>query len=231
METLVRGVFRDETWMAKIGIGGIVAAGSLVAILYNFVFLPVFAALLAVLIGYYLRCIRTKIADPAAKLPEWNEWGDLFMSGITWLALQTGAWGLVLTLNFILLVFASTFALAEKSSALSQIWTIGACVISILSCTLMAFVSSYLMVNFAVEENIKAGFAYIKVIRSIIANPLALLSGFILASGMQSLSVIVPCATIIGIFLIPSFYFIGQVLSSLILALHWSQVNQSEKSD
>ncbi len=78
------------------------------------------------------------------------------------------------------------------------------------------------MVNFAVEENLRAGFAYIKVLKCLIKNPAQLFSGFLLAIGIQLGFVLIPCLTIIGVFLVPSSYFAGQVLSSLILARHWA---------
>ena len=231
MGALVKGVFSDDSWRMKTGIGGIISAAMVLVLLYNAICLPVSVALWAVLIGYNLRCIRARVEDPAGKLPEWNEWGDLFMSGITWIALQTGVWLLLFGICSGLLLVAAGFALNEQNLMLTQLLSTSAAVISILLYLAMGFISSYLMVNFAVEANINAGFAYIKVIKALSKNPLHLFTGFILATGFFSLCLILPTITIIGFFLLPSFFFLGNVISSLILGQHWAEINQSEKSD
>lgn len=225
VERLVRGVFHDD-WMVKTGVGGVLAAGGLVAILYSFSCLPVLAAFFALMNGYCLRCMRVKAADPDCKLPKWNEWGDLFISGITWIALQTGIWLVFGTLQAVVLAVCVGHAFNEKNSTLSLVWTGVGCGLVSISLALLTLLSAYVMVNFAIEENVKAGLAYIKVARSMLKSPDKLAAGFLLALGFQFLSVLIPCLTVIGVFLVPSTYFIGSMVSSIVLARHWCACNE-----
>lgn len=225
VESLVRGVFRDD-WMVKTGIGGVLAAGGLVAILYSFTCLPILAAFWALMVGYCLRCMRLKAANPDCKLPEWNEWGDLFLSGITWIALQTGVWLACLSIQALILAVCVGYAINDKSSTLSLVWCAAGCCLVSITLAVLAILSAYVMVNFAVEENVKAGLAYIKVARSLLRSPGKLICGFLLASGIQFLAVLIPSLTVIGVFLVPSAYFIGTVVSSIVLSRHWNACNE-----
>jgi hypothetical protein len=231
IKRLVSGVFVDD-WMVKTGVGGMFAAAILVCVLYSlsflsFTLLPLVAAFSALTIGYCLRCMRLKATDPEAKLPPWNEWGDLFMSGITWIALQTGIWLAVYTAQAIVLTICLSYALNEKSLNLSYAWTILGCGYVSVSLFLMFLLTSYLMVNFAIEENVKAGLAYVKVVQVVLRAPVKLVAGFLLASGIQCLAIVIPCLTVVGVFLAPSACFIGSMVSSIVLARHWCACNDN----
>lgn len=225
VQRLVEGVFRDE-WMVKTGVGGVLSAGGLVAILYSFTCLPLLAALWAVTTGYSLRCMRLKAADCEARLPAWNDWGDLFISGITWIALQTGIWLSFIAAIALIFALCIGYAFNEKSTTLSLVWTIGGSLFVILILTLLSVLSAYVMVNFAIEENARAGLAYLKITRSLLRSPGKLLCGFLLAAGIQLCAIVIPCLTIVGIFLVPSTSFIGSLLSSIVLARHWCACNE-----
>lgn len=229
LDHLTRGFFKDE-WMVKAGVGGVMAAAALLAFLYSYVCLPISVALWALMIGYCLRCIRHKAANPDCKLPDWNEWGDLFMSGVTWIALQTGVWALIGSIAFFALAYCIGLSFNEKNSALSTVWIALGVSFYFSSIFATALISTYTMANFAIGENAKAGLAFIKVTRSIFANPDKLLAGFLLAQGIQSLAVLLPCITVIGVFLVPSVFFIGQILSALVIARHWSACNPQNQS-
>ena len=54
--------------------------------LQNALFLPVALALCGLLNGYVMRVIRTRSANPRCDMPEWDNWMDLWMSGITWIS-------------------------------------------------------------------------------------------------------------------------------------------------
>lgn len=228
IQYLVKNIFADRDWMVKTGIGGVIAAASLVAILYNYIFLPVCAALWAVMVGYWLRCMRHKCADVESKLPEWNEWGDLFMSGITWIAIQSVIFALTVAVSGLILVNSTGIAFLEKSTRLSFLWIVLPCMFVFVSSAILSLTSAYTMVNFAVEENAKAGLAYRKIVRRLLKFPRVLITGFLLATGIQWLSIILPCLTIIGVFLIPSSFFIGQVVASVVLARHWTATESIE---
>jgi len=224
IERLVRGVFRDE-WMAKTGIGGVLTAAGLVAILYSFSFVPITVACWALIFGYALRCMRVKIANAEAKLPDWNDWGDLFLSGLTWIALQSIVWALFGLVASLCLLFFVAFAFNLNNAALSIALSVGSSILFLASIALMAVLSAYVMVHFSLEENARAGLAYIKVAQDLCKSPRELISGFILASSIQFLFVAIPCITIIGIFVLPSSYFVGTLISAVVLARHWSSCN------
>ena len=230
IDELVKALFKETDWMVKVGVGGVLAAAGLVAILYNYICLPIFVAFWALMIGYCLRCMRLKFADAESKLPGWDEWGDLFMSGITWIALQTAVFLVSNTIFAIILGICTGNAFNTKSELHSFLWILLSSVLVLPASAFIAVISSYTMVNFAVEENLLAGLAYIKVLKSLLKNPAHLLSGFLLALGIQLGFVLIPCLTIIGVFLVPSSYFAGQVLSSLILARHWAICQDSSQT-
>jgi hypothetical protein len=152
------------------------------------------------------------------------------MSGITWIALQTAVFLVSNTIFAIILGICTGNAFNTKSELHSFLWILLGSVLVLPTSAFIALVSSYTMVNFAVEENLLAGLAYIKVLKSLLKNPAHLLSGFLLALGIQLGFVLIPCLTIIGVFLVPSSYFAGQVLSSLVLARHWAVCLDSDKS-
>jgi hypothetical protein len=225
VQRLMKGVFKDD-WMVKTGIGGVLGAAGLVSILYSFMCLPILAAFWALTIGYCLRCMRLKAADPEAPLPPWNDWGDLFMSGMTWIALQSGIWITCLALQAIILKVCLDFAYLAKSQPICLIWCATGCTLVVLALSLLALLSSYVMVNFAIEENARAGYAFVKVARSLIKSPLRLTSGFLLATGVQYMSVLLPSLTLVGIFLVPSTSFVGNLVASILLAKHWCSCNE-----
>ena len=227
IDRLIKGLFSDD-WMVKTGVGGVLSAGALVAILYSLYCLPIFAGFSALAIGYCLRCMRVKAADPEAKLPQWNDWVDLFLSGITWIALQTGIWLSGCCLLAVLLLACLNVAFMEKSSTLSLVWTLSGCTFVFMALALMSLLSAYVMVNFALEENARAGLAYGKVARCLVRSPGRLACGFLLATGIQYLAVIVPCLTVVGIFLVPSSCFAGSIVSSIVLARHWCVCTESK---
>lgn len=224
VEQLFRSIVSDD-WMPKTGLGGLFAGAAIIAILYSFMCLPIFAGLWALTIGYCLRCIRVKVLDPKSKLPDWNEWGDLFMSGITWLALQSGVWIVSGLLNFAVMIVCITYGLSDKSSHFGYGWTIVGSIFVIFNSALVTLYSAYLMVNFAVEENVKGGLALRKITSAILTAPQKLISGFLLAIGIQWIMTLLPCVTIIGIIFAPQMYFAGQLLSALILAQHWKEMD------
>ncbi|NIP28946.1 MAG: DUF4013 domain-containing protein, partial [Phycisphaerae bacterium] len=62
----------DDRWMTKIGIGGVVTLLS--------IFLLGIPAIL--LVGYQLAVTRQVMNGKELPLPEWDDWGKLFMDGL-----------------------------------------------------------------------------------------------------------------------------------------------------
>lgn len=221
VDRLLRTLF-SEDWIVKTGVGGMLTAGSIVAGLYSFMCIPIVAALWALMVGYCLRCMRYKLMNPDCKLPDWGDWGDLFLSGITWVALQSIMWIFVGAIAFGITTLCSAYSIGAKNPVESHIDVIAGCLIIGAVTLFFSLVSSYLMVNFAKEENTGAGVAFRKVFKRIAAEPQKYIGAYFLSVGIQWASVIVPCITIVGVFLLPSAYFLGQVASASVLARTWS---------
>lgn len=72
-------VFEDPRWVSKVAIGGaILLVGT---ILFFLLFLPTLAALIVVF-GYMLTVVKNVSEGSTTPLPEWNDFGGLFMKGL-----------------------------------------------------------------------------------------------------------------------------------------------------
>ena len=70
-------VNEDEEWIKKLAIG---AALYLVSVLFGVVLLPLL--LLLFVVGYQIAIIRNVIDGKERPLPEWEDWGQLFIDGV-----------------------------------------------------------------------------------------------------------------------------------------------------
>ena len=72
-------VFEDEEWIVKIGLGAIILV---VGIVFSWVlFIPLILAFLA-LGGYMVEIIRRLFNNDVEILPQWENWGQLFLDGL-----------------------------------------------------------------------------------------------------------------------------------------------------
>lgn len=232
----LRGYPKDPEWMFKTGLGGTITAGvgllTVLAIMdvKQFAYLPLAIALSALSNGFLLRTIRKRIADPEARLADWNEWGDLFMAGLTWLAVQFCLFiiaAMVLSTG-LLLAFASVVKNSRSLPMLITTDELALLFVFVVLCW-SSFFGNYLLVNFAEEEKLGAGFAFRKVIRALRKDPKGFLTAWALACSVQALAVLGPMVTLLGVFLIPSTYFAGQIIAGTILAQFWAQVWKKEE--
>lgn len=219
----------DPDWMFKTGLGGMLTAGCLLVALLDLqhlLFVPVSLALAAVICGYLQRVIRLRVKEPeAAKMADWNDWADLFMAGITWITIQFGiavfvsaliSITLVITFYAIVTPFANSLAIAvcaTLSIVLLLFWT--------------HFFTTYLWVNFACEERVSGGLALRKVVLRVRQNPRLFFTTWALTCGLQTLAVVVPALTIVGLFLVPSTLFAAQLFSANILAQSWLPLDEN----
>lgn len=218
--------FQDPDWMFKTGVGGALYFAAFVILMLgiqsgNLVILPACFCLWAMICGYVLRTIRQKIAEPESKLPEWTDWQDLFISGMSWIAITTGfvfTLIAVATTAFIVLTFAMVKSSGSEGVLLVCITILG---IATLTYAFNFFVSM-LMANFAQEETMLSGFAYAKVLRRLSKNPGDFAAAWLLGTGIQFLAFIIPVATVIGIILVPMTTFISQVISAGLIAQAWA---------
>ncbi len=239
--------FQDPDWTIKTGIGGLFNALSLVILTINLAFLPISFCLWALVAGYMLAVAnseindKTKIALPKAeiganqelllrqskaghKLPEWKDWLELFVSGLTWIAVATILLILTLAVFPLGIVLASAFnAFQGGQAGLSGalVWVLASWSLLMMIVAVMSFCSSYLMVNFAAEQNIAYAFSVSRVVERFKCQPLQLIQAWLIHLGLQFLAILLPLLTVIGVFLIPSTIFVAQVIGSHLLAKAW----------
>jgi hypothetical protein len=214
----VKGFFDDEDWMAKVGVGHMVNTGAFFLAL-GVITMPLALAAMGYSQGYQLRLMRARLKQLDCRLPGWEDWLELLISGLTWLACQ----------------FCFCVVLAGIATAAYQLWsavvdsgrvalfpaTISAVLFIVFSMILMHFLATFLMVNFAQEEKLAAAFNFKKVIKKARANPLAFFCAWSLASALQLAALILPALTVIGLLVAPSTLFAAQLMSTSLVAQAW----------
>ncbi|HEY9791023.1 MAG TPA: DUF4013 domain-containing protein [Candidatus Obscuribacterales bacterium] len=222
----VRQFTVDSVWKQKIGFGSMLtAAWFLIAIMdvRTPLFLPVALAIAGCVTGYLLRVVRERIQFPDAKrLPEWDEWADLFMSGITWIAIQFGICVLamiMITSTLILSIYA-----AITPNAYSVVIAETSLIVIVLVALWTSFLSTFLWVNFAIEERVTAAIDLGKVREQVRRNPGQFWMAWALSCSLQFIAIVIPAMTVIGIVLIPTTFFAAQILSAHLLVQAWTSV-------
>lgn len=229
----IRAYKADPDWMFKTGIGGVVNGACLIVATIdprNLLYVPVALALNGIVTGYLLRTAKTRVQKPDSRLPEWNEWVDLFTGGLTWVALQFGL-GIVAAIPITTIMIACVYGIMSAGATSSAI-AVGIGVIGttiILSFLLWHFLLGYLMINFAAEEKLLGAFALRKLFRYSRRAPVQLTTAWILAFELQALAVILPAVTLVGVFIIPLTLFIAQVVGISLMAQAWHAVVENEK--
>jgi hypothetical protein len=229
----VTSFFKDPDWVLKCAVGGVMNASSLLLMFflreYPY-FIPIIFTLWAVNTGYILRVMRTRISDPQGRLPIWNDWQDLFVSGMSWLAIITGIIVFFLFIAATDLLFASFLAAIKSKGNIFALWMSGSIMLFVALSLLTNLVLAATMTNFAQQENTMAAFAYLKVVKRISRRPGDFFAAWMLGLGIQTISIVVPVISIIGIFFLPSTAFAGQLISATLLAQAWiSSENPSEE--
>jgi hypothetical protein len=152
-------MFKDEDWIKKILIGGVVGAIPIVN----------FAA-----IGYLIQIIRNVRDGQTLPLPEWDEFGKYFVDGL-WIFLIFLVWAIPIIV-VACLQGVGTAALAEASDdAANAFGIISACFtcVMVLWGLVIAAVSPAIMVLFAEVGEFMAGFRFseiFEVIRADVGN-------------------------------------------------------------
>lgn len=220
-------VFRDADWMFKTGIGGIILAcmalsGLFMAQSSSLLLLPVFFALCALTVGYTLRVMRSVAGAQQdfalLPMPNWGDWADLFMSGITWISLQVFYIFMFITVGTGALLISAGL---QQGAAIPGL-PVASCLLALcLSWFILSLVMCYLMANFACEENFAAGLAIRKVLRQIAKRPFLFIGCHLLCVGIQFASIILPALTLVGVFALPTTFFIGQLVGNIVIAQLW----------
>jgi hypothetical protein len=225
----VRLFFSDPDWRMKSGVGGMLGAAALLMLFLHKLLIPVAFCMWALLAGYNLRLIRCKIADINSPLPKWNDWPDLFISGLTWIAVAFGYWLLVSTVTTVALFLG--VALGGPGLALSDQYVVWVVVtLAVVSATILAvsFFATINMLNFAKQERTAAAFDVFTAFRRLAQAPKQFLQAWLLFIGLQAAGVVLPIVSVVGVAFIPIVSFTFTSVAAIILAQAWRSSEASE---
>lgn len=221
--------FRDPDWMFKTGMGGMFNATSLVFLFLNTMLIPLSFCLWALVGGYVMRAARLKLRAEVGvetKLPDWNDWNDLVISGLTWLAVYTGHVLLIVIAFFsLILVGIATGGISAYQPGFIQ-WALSAVFGFCLVSSLISFLSPLFMISLAQQESVSGAFAIGTVWRHLARRPVDFLLAWLLSIGLHWVAFLLPALTVLGVFFIPSTLFVVQVLSALMFAQVWKAAAQ-----
>ncbi|MBX9696414.1 MAG: DUF4013 domain-containing protein [Cyanobacteria bacterium] len=218
----VRAVFDDPAWMSKALFGASLNLLALIILIFNPLFIPLCFCLWAISTGYVLKHLRGTIADRRAPLPSWSGWMDLFVSGMSWLAVITGFGFLVWAMVVGSLLLGATIGAIKTSSTYFIYWAGGTFIGLAIFGFVLNFLLAVLMANFAAEENMRAAFSWIKVCRRVLQSPNEFICAWMIGVGLQALAVALPVITILGIVVLPTAIFVTQLISVGLIGHAWA---------
>jgi Protein of unknown function (DUF4013) len=218
----IRLFFRDPDWRMKSGVGGIFSGGALMLFFLGPLFIPFAFCLWGLLMGYYLRLVRSKIVDMNAPLPPWNDWLDLLISGITWIAVAFGQSLVPISIATIALLFATaggpTFVVGNNFT----LWAVSSVGAVTFSWVVVSLVSTVIMANFAKQERMSAAFDVFTVGKKLGTSALIFTQAWLLMLGIQWMGFVLPTISVLGVTLLPICGFISSCIGSILLAQAWS---------
>lgn len=218
----VRSFFSDSDWGRKTAVGATFIALSVVLASFQIMLLPLVFILWALVVGYLMRVTRTKIADPKAKLPDWREWVDLLISGLTWLAAYTGFCFLLLSIPTVSLMIGGAQGAVFAPDPRFLPWAITTFTLTCVVSLFVGLISTYLQANLAQEERTTAAFDLIIVIRRLGKSGGPMVQAWLLSTGLIGASIILPACTLLGICLIPTFLFMASNICAILIAQAWT---------
>lgn len=225
-----RTFFRDPQWLFKTGIGGFLNVLSFILCALNYLLIPIAFLLWGLVTGYVLRAARTHIKNPEDKLPEWNDWLDLLISGLTWMAIYTGQLLFFFSVFSTLMLVGLSFGMVSAANPSNLAWSFGSLYGLVALASVISMNSAYLMINLAQEEQLSGAFAVNVVITKVLSRPADFILAWLLSLGIQLAAIVLPALTVVGLFFLPSIWFAGQVLSALVLAQVWASVPREAKA-
>lgn len=227
MALALSSLTQEKNWLPKILIGSLFIFAGHTIFHVNHFFLPFAVMLNGVASGYLLRVMRSSMKGDYKTLPEWNQWLDLMISGVSWTAI---------CLSFFFCGMTIVLALA--------LWGLGQHVVNVLSpqfstwgltsflslygyIVLVSAFTSILMANFAEEEKMLAGFAWRKVLVRIAKNPVLLISAWLSGWTLTFVAWVVPLLTVVLSMLAPFFLFMAQVIAARLMGTAWALTTES----
>ncbi len=229
MSSVISSMTADKNWLMKVSIGSTVSYIALAVFLLNPMFAPVSVVMGGITAGYLLRVMRQTINVDAGKaetdgpLPEWNQILDLMISGISWLSFS-----LFFSFGGVILTFSLfTNGLESRQSLVIDprftTWGTTTFLAIYGYYVLTSFFTALLMANFAEEERMMAGFAWLKVVRRIAKAPLLMVTTWLASSTLVFLASTLPSLTVIGIIFAPFLTFLAQVIQARMIGLAWRE--------
>ncbi len=223
----IKQFFSDSDWRGKAGIGGIFSGGVLIFLFLGPLFIPLALICWGLLTGYYLRLARVKMADLQAPLPKWNDWMDLLMSGLTWIAVKLGQIMIPISIGTIALLWAIGGGQNFITGNQYAIWAGSSIALVTFSWITVSVVSMIVMANFAKQERMGAAFDLITVGRKLASSAHIFLQAWLLITGIQWLGFVVPTMSVIGIALLPICGFITSCIGAILIAQAWQTAESS----
>lgn len=223
-----RAFFKDPEWPLKTTIGGFINYMALGAFLFNPAFTPICFVLWALSTGYLLRTLRGSAAGDLEKLPQWNDWLDLIISGLSWLSIAAGFFFFALSLFAMSLLIGAGFDISHISKPNFLVWSEATFLGLFFVGLAQNFFLMVLMANFAEEERMAAGFAWRKTLRRIAKAPLELATVWLAGSALTVVALVIPPLTLIGALFTPFCYFLAQIISTRMIGQTWAYINRTE---
>ncbi len=223
-----KAFLKDPEWPLKTTIGGFINYMSLGIFIINPVCIPICFVLSALSTGYLLRSLRMTTNGELEKLPGWNDWMDLTISGLSWLSIAAGFFFFALSVLAISLITAAGFDVSNVSKPNFLIWAESTFLFLFFLSFGQNFFLAILMANFAEEEKMAAGFAWRKVLRRIGKAPLELGTVWLAGSTLTLVALIVPTMSVIGVLFTPFCFFLAQIISTRMIGQAWAYLNQLE---
>jgi hypothetical protein len=222
--------FKDPDWKIKAGLGAVLNAGTLSVVASGAVVLPLVPIaflILAAVQGYTLRVIRNELKSDNLQdqslelLPKWNEWLDLMISGLTWLAVVCSQWIVIFLIVTGALFIGQHYGALNAQSTSFKPWFLATSMAVSVSVFFASFFLPLLMVNFAEQEKVTAALAVDEAFARLKRRPLDFLAVWMINLSLFTLGLIVPTITIFGIFFVPLVLFIIGTINAIMLAQVW----------
>lgn len=239
LDSAYKSIFQDPDWVLKTSVGSLINLFAFLAFAINPALLPLTFLLLGVSSGYMLRVMRWTITGqytPAingeeerkATLPPWADFVDLTISGLSWLSIAFGFYFFALSCLLVSLVAAAALGVHQVQNAGSLVWAQSTFQFLYWLVIGQHFFLAVLMLNFAEEERMAAGFAWRKTMRRILKAPYLLGSTWLAGSTLTAAAIIIPSMTLIGSMIAPFLCYLAQLISARLLACAWAQINAAE---
>lgn len=230
IDEAVRSLFADPDWTFKLGIGCLINGAAFALILFNIILLPICFCFWSLVAGYLLLATSSKVNEPDGKLPSWSNVLELLMAGGTWIGASFLHCCLFVLTALCSLILGEITGLDNILAHGFLLWATGSWTFVLLLSAVVSLFSLYLMVNFSVQQNIASAFSLPEVWRRMKRQPRQFLEAWLIYMGLVYAAVLIPAATVLGIFVIPSTLFLAQLVGSSIVSQAWrtAEIRQSD---